>query len=924
MKFIQYIEDLSDILDSGSIPLPFSEIEERTEEEVTLVLKSLCLFGETYFRELANFEPLESLFRKVYLGGKQNIFTEDEFFDIAQKKERLFDYKDNSFFVIDEKVSAEALDSIYEEWLSWIESAKSIHNETQLYIKDEMTSYQARDTLNCPCNICFGDHRAKIRDLAYQELVQIIDDEVTALIEVVAEQPIEKTALVYSGIKKRLDKTIYNLRRKLKPGTLRRLEKQVKDSIEDKMGAQSELAQIYWEKLRVKMNTMLSEAGMKPDLADEDEINRFFTQLGLGIWKFEKGIEKDIEKFITAVMAFKRKDISSTILKEYLGEFWLHSKARKMKRKIIYHMGPTNSGKTYHAINALAAAKTGCYLAPLRLLAGELYDTLNDRGVSTSLLTGEEIVETEGATHYSSTIEMAKLSDDFECCVIDEIQMITDPQRGWAWTRALIGMNAPHVHVCGDPSVLNLIKSILELTGDELEIIEYTRMTELLVEKKPLRLSDLQKNDALIVFSRKNALKYKADLESLGFKVSIVYGRLSPEVRREQARKFDEGETDIIVSTDAIAMGMNLPVQRIVFSTLAKFFNAKEYFLTNSEIKQIAGRAGRFQRFPKGYVNCLVKVEEGLERLQDALSADLEQAKLAMVGPDLDIFNQVNTALHGHKLSTLSLPEFLMLFNTMTFRRPFYCVDLKEMIEVAEMVESANEGLNSMSDAEIFGFSCAPVNLGQMEHVQYFKWMLNNYAHQIPIPNELIDTNSKSIDYLETAIKCVELFQWLSRHFAGRFFQANEEVLLENKGLAVDQLNLMLSEKIVRSCSSCGCNLPDKFDYNICEECFSQKRFRPRPNSGGGSYAREREKNPKSLSRSRSENNENRGSRTTFRSESSQERVGGSQPGMPRSSSGGRSFKKKKTGKSGGSGAASSAFVRGSAPKSKSSSKKRK
>ena len=83
--------------------------------------------------------------------------------------------------------------------------------------------------------------------------------------------------------------------------------------------------------------------------------------------------------------------------------------------------------------------------------------------------------------------------------------------------------------------------------------------------KNPVRLGDLEKSDALIVFSRKNALKYKAELERVGFKVSIVYGRLSPEVRREQARKFDSGETDIIVATDAIAMGMNLPIKRIIF-----------------------------------------------------------------------------------------------------------------------------------------------------------------------------------------------------------------------------------------------------------------------------------------------------------------------------------------------------------------------
>ena len=197
-------------------------------------------------------------------------------------------------------------------------------------------------------------------------------------------------------------------------------------------------------------------------------------------------------------------------------------------------MGATNSGKTYHAMEALSKVEKGCYLAPLRLLAAELYDTLNERGVKTTLLTGEEVIEIPDATHYSSTIEMARFNEIFDCCVIDEIQMISDPQRGWAWTRALVNIFSPEVHVCGDPSVLTLVQKIADLCGDELEIVNYDRMTKLEVQKSTVRVGDLQKSDALIVFSRKNALKYKSELERLDFKVSIVYGRLSPEVEENK------------------------------------------------------------------------------------------------------------------------------------------------------------------------------------------------------------------------------------------------------------------------------------------------------------------------------------------------------------------------------------------------------
>ena len=303
---------------------------------------------------------------------------------------------------------------------------------------------------------------------------------------------------------------------------------------------------------------------------------------------------------------------------------------------------------------------------------------------------------------------------------------------------------------------------------------------------------------------------------------------LSPEVRREQARKFDKGITDVIVSTDAISMGMNLPIRRIVFSTLTKHINSQEYPITKSEIKQMAGRAGRFQRFPVGAVTCLQKVEEGLTDIQDALDTVLEQQKQSMVGPDLDIFTKVNNALSSNNLPILRLSEFLRLFNTMTFTKPFYCVDLKEMIELAETVEDIDSN-NTLSSAEIFGFACAPVNLGLLEHVQYYVWILKKFVSSEIIKNEHINHASNEIDYLETTIKCVELYQWLARHFNGKNFEFEEKDLLDNKLQAVDKLNILLSDKITPTCSSCGVKLPETAKFAICEECFQQRRFTRRP-----------------------------------------------------------------------------------------------
>lgn len=51
--------------------------------------------------------------------------------------------------------------------------------------------------------------------------------------------------------------------------------------------------------------------------------------------------------------------------------------ARSKKRKIIFHAGPTNSGKTYHALNRFMTAKSGVYCGPLKLLASEVFSKCN-------------------------------------------------------------------------------------------------------------------------------------------------------------------------------------------------------------------------------------------------------------------------------------------------------------------------------------------------------------------------------------------------------------------------------------------------------------------------------------------------------------------------------------------------------------------
>ena len=100
--------------------------------------------------------------------------------------------------------------------------------------------------------------------------------------------------------------------------------------------------------------------------------------------------------------------------------------ARRMKRKFYLHLGETNTGKTYNALEALKKADKGVYLSPLRILALENYEKLNSEGVKCSLTTGEEEIIHEGASHLSCTIEKLDLKDSYQVAVIRRASVASD------------------------------------------------------------------------------------------------------------------------------------------------------------------------------------------------------------------------------------------------------------------------------------------------------------------------------------------------------------------------------------------------------------------------------------------------------------------------------------------------------------------
>lgn len=349
-----------------------------------------------------------------------------------------------------------------------------------------------------------------------------------------------------------------------------------------------------------------------------------------------------------------------------------YEESRKFNRKFYLHLGETNTGKTYNAMMRLKEATKGIYLSPLRILALENFERLNREGIKCNLATGEEEIRIEGADHVCSTIEKLDISEEYEVGIIDEIQMIANDQRGAAWTRAVLALKSKEIHICGAINAKDLLIEIIEDCGEEYEIIEYKRDIPLVMEDKSFVYQSTCDGDALVTFSKKKVLELAYHYSSLGKKVSLIYGDLPPEVRKKQYNQFINKESTILISTDAIGMGVNLPIKRIIFMDIKKFDGNEIRYLTSQEVKQIAGRAGRKGIYEVGYVTSYGNTQDFIRESLDSRDEIIEEA---VIGPSEAIL----------KISSLSLREKLALWITKEEKMPFYRkMDISEYLVILD------------------------------------------------------------------------------------------------------------------------------------------------------------------------------------------------------------------------------------------------
>ncbi|OCW76347.1 helicase [Pelagibacteraceae bacterium GOM-A1] len=262
------------------------------------------------------------------------------------------------------------------------------------------------------------------------------------------------------------------------------------------------------------------------------------------------------------------------------------------KNKITAVLGPTNTGKTFLAIETMLSFDTGMIGFPLRLLAREVYDNIVQKvDVSkVALITGEEKIIPTNAKYFLCTVESMPVDKVLDFVGIDEIQMCSDHERGHIFTDRLLNLRGEKLTMLMGS---NTIKSIIQKLDDDIDFINKPRLSRLSFGGHK-KISRIERKSAVIAFSTEEVYAIAELIRRQKGGAAIVMGSLSPKTRNAQVNLYQSGDVDYLVATDAIGMGINMDLDHVFFSNLKKFDGKKIRRLKISEIGQISGRAGRY------------------------------------------------------------------------------------------------------------------------------------------------------------------------------------------------------------------------------------------------------------------------------------------------------------------------------------------
>jgi ATP-dependent RNA helicase SUPV3L1/SUV3 len=516
-------------------------------------------------------------------------------------------------------------------------------------------------------------------------------------------------------------------------------------------------------------------------------------------------LEREKKKAEELAIMERKKAEEKRMMEDIFGEEYYPSLRRKIR--YVLHIGETNTGKTYHALEQMKKANSGLYLAPLRLLALEVFDKLNEEGTPCSLKTGEEEKLVSNANHISCTVEMFHEKEFYDVVVIDEAQMITDKDRGFSWYKAITKANANEVHIIGSKNAKSMM---LQLLGDaDIEIYEYKRDTPLEVEAKEFTIKKIKKGDALICFSRKRVLETAARLQNDGHSVSMIYGSMPPETRKKQIEQFNKGKTKVIVATDAIGMGLNLPIRRIVFLENEKFDGTRRRILSSQEVKQIAGRAGRKGIYDVGKV----AFTSDIKQMRHLLLQEDEPVHTFAIAPTSSVFERFRKYYRD-------LGMFFELWDKFISPEGTKKATLSEERELYELIRGTKIETR-LSLMDLYGFLHLPFASKEPKLIRQWEETMYAIIDGRELPEPAIKQNT--LEDLELTYKAIGLHLL----FLYRLDQRTEAIYWERIRTEMsDKVHERLKtdvKNMTKKCRNCGKKISWESRFQICDSCHAAK-----------------------------------------------------------------------------------------------------
>ena len=413
----------------------------------------------------------------------------------------------------------------------------------------------------------------------------------------------------------------------------------------------------------------------------------------------------------------------------------------------------------------------------------------------------------------ASTIEMADFDENYDIAVIDEAQMVTDPDRGHSWTKAILGIRAGEIHICMSPAAEQAIIHLIELCGDDYEVERYERKTALICEDEPFVFpDDVRKGDALIVFSKKSVLDVAGRLEEQKINASVIYGSLPPEIRRRQMHQFNRGKTKVVVATDAIGMGLNLPVRRIVFLQAEKYDGVSRRPLLVSEIKQIAGRAGRFGIYDSGYVTAMG--EEALQYIRQRYDAKEDPVSQVNLG-----FPQILLDIEA------PMDELLKIWHDVTPTEPFVKENIDEALYLYDQAKRCREMIDGFENKHVlYRMITCPIDIKDRFVVSLWLMYCKTYTADVSLEKPvLFRDRSRGIMQYETYYKQLDLYY----QFSHRMQKVIDEEWLERERekteMAIMRYLTKGKYKYIARCKYCGKLLPLGSAFQVCDRCYRRR-----------------------------------------------------------------------------------------------------